>query len=78
MSWPRSALGDLYRGSIIVTPFRDGCHFANEMRQLGLPGFVIAGDRVYEAKLCSRCGRLEETHRLTPFGDECTMPRDIR
>lgn len=67
------ALVDRVRGDIVETPFREGCHFANEMWQLKLPGFVIAGDRVYEAKLCSRCGRLEETHRRVPFGDKCTL-----
>jgi hypothetical protein len=67
------AMVDQVRGHIVETPFRDGCHFANEMRQLKLPGFVIAGDRVYEAKLCSKCGLLEENHRGGPFGDGCLL-----
>ncbi len=67
------AIVDLVRGQVVKTPFRDGCHFANEMRQLKLPGFVIAGDRVCEAKLCSRCGRLEDVHRGESFGRECTL-----
>ena len=67
------ALANRIRGHIVETPFRDGCHFANEMRQLNLRGFVIAGDRVYEAKLCSKCGRLEEVHRRGGFGPACEM-----
>ena len=30
---------------LIDTPFRDGAHFQNEAKQLGLPAFVVLGDR---------------------------------
>lgn len=63
-------------GQPIPTPFRDGSHFANEMRQLGLRGFVIAGDRVHESKLCEQCGRLDEVHHgSAKIGKTCTMPK---
>lgn len=40
------ALNDVMSGGNIRIPFRDGAHIANEMRQLGLPGFAIAGSHV--------------------------------
>lgn len=58
----------------ITTPFRDGAHFANEMRQLKLPGFVICGDRVHETKMCSRCQRLDEVHHGGGIDDSCSLP----
>lgn len=57
----------------IHLPFRDGSHFANEMRQLGLRGFVICGDAVKEALLCSHCGRLDDAHHGERFGEACRI-----
>lgn len=46
----------------IELPFRDGAHFYNEMKQLGLRGFAICGDRVDEMKFCRHCERRKEAH----------------
>lgn len=65
----------LDNGSVDL-PFRDGAHFANEMRQLRLRGFGIVGDHVHEYRFCSRCGRLDFAHREGEgFDERCTLPR---
>ena len=37
-------------------PFRDGAHFDNEMKQFGLPGFIIIGDEVVHKIECHNNG----------------------
>jgi len=71
------ALTGRVRGDGLVDlPFRDGAHFANEMHQIKLRGFAIAGDVVTERKPCVACGRLEDAHRMSePAGKSCRLPK---
>jgi hypothetical protein len=51
------ALADRVRdGGVVDLPFRDGAHFANEMRQLSLRGFAIVGDVVTSGRRVRRTG----------------------
>lgn len=47
----------------VETPFRDGAHLANEMKQLNLRAFAICGNQVEEILICKSCGYSNESHR---------------
>jgi hypothetical protein len=72
------ALAEVVRGDgTIRTPFRDGSHFANEIRQLRMPGYIIAGDSVHRVILCSVCQRPDEFHGGSGLHTSCTLlPRE--
>lgn len=63
-----------HNGSVDL-PFRDGCHFQNEMKQLNLRGFGICGDVTYEFRICEQCKRIDAWHREVDYNNgKCILP----